>query len=96
MVVSCLSEDRPKGAQPAIDTRHIPDDIRSDADDVSETMATTDAAGGALAGTTLEQIEKRAIRETLRLTAGNREHAAKLLGIGERTLYRKLKEYGLR
>ena len=33
---------------------------------------------------------------TLRLTAGNREHAAKLLGIGERTLYRKLKEYGLR
>ena len=36
------------------------------------------------------------IRETLRLTAGNREQAAKLLGIGERTLYRKLKEYGLR
>ena len=41
-------------------------------------------------------VEKRAIRETLRLTAGNREQAAKLLGIGERTLYRKLKEYGLR
>ena len=49
-----------------------------------------------LAGTTLEQIEKRAIRETLRLTGGNREQAAKLLGIGERTLYRKLKEYGVR
>jgi two-component system response regulator HydG len=54
------------------------------------------AAQGSLAGTSLEQIEKRAIRETLRLTAGNREQAAKLLGIGERTLYRKLKEYGLR
>jgi two-component system response regulator HydG len=52
--------------------------------------------GGSLAGTSLELIEKRAIRETLRLTAGNREQAAKLLGIGERTLYRKLKEYGLR
>ncbi|MBX3405723.1 MAG: sigma-54-dependent Fis family transcriptional regulator [Phycisphaeraceae bacterium] len=49
-----------------------------------------------LAGTSLEQLEKRAIRETLRLTAGNREKAAQLLGIGERTLYRKLKEYGLR
>jgi two-component system response regulator HydG len=31
----------------------------------------------------------------LRLTAGNREEAAKMLGIGERTLYRKIKEYGL-
>ena len=53
-------------------------------------------SGGSLAGTSLEQIEKRAIRETLRLTGGNREKAAQLLGIGERTLYRKLKEYGLR
>jgi DNA-binding NtrC family response regulator len=54
------------------------------------------AAGGTLAGTTLEQLERNAIRDTLKLTGGNREHAAKLLGIGERTLYRKLKEYGLR
>ena len=37
----------------------------------------------------------RFVAETLRLTAGNREEAAKLLGIGERTLYRKIKEYGL-
>ena len=29
------------------------------------------------------------------MTNGNREEAAKLLGIGERTLYRKLKEYQL-
>ncbi len=51
---------------------------------------------GSLAGLSLEQIEKQAIRNTLRLTAGNREQAAKLLGIGERTLYRKLKEFGLK
>ncbi|MAE60416.1 MAG: sigma-54-dependent Fis family transcriptional regulator [Planctomycetaceae bacterium] len=51
---------------------------------------------GSLAGLRLEQIEKQAIRNTLRLTSGNREQAAKLLGIGERTLYRKLKEYGLK
>ena len=30
------------------------------------------------------------------MTAGNREQAAQMLGIGERTLYRKLKEYGLK
>ncbi|HYF14861.1 MAG TPA: sigma-54 dependent transcriptional regulator [Phycisphaerales bacterium] len=90
MVVVCLSEPRPQGQPPMLDTRHIPDDVRSDGDEPDAT------AGASLAGTSLEQIEKRAIRETLRLTQGNREHAAKLLGIGERTLYRKLKEYGLR
>ncbi len=47
-------------------------------------------------GMSLDQLEKQAIRETLRATAGNREQAAKMLGIGERTLYRKLKEYGLK
>jgi two-component system, NtrC family, response regulator HydG len=31
----------------------------------------------------------------LKTTRGNREEAAKLLGIGTRTLYRKIKEYGL-
>ncbi len=41
----------------------------------------------------LEEIEKYYIAETLKLTDGNREEAAKLLGIGERTLYRKIKEY---
>ncbi len=37
-----------------------------------------------------------AIRQTLAMTGGNREQASKMLGIGERTLYRKLKEYGLK
>jgi len=91
MVVMCLGEPRAQGERPMIDLRHIPDDVRADA-------AADDSAAGyaSLAGTSLEQIEKRAIRETLRLTGGNREQAAVLLGIGERTLYRKLKEYGLR
>jgi two-component system response regulator HydG len=48
-----------------------------------------------LAGISLEQAEKELIRNTLKLTGGNREQAAKILDIGERTLYRKIKEYGL-
>jgi len=96
MVVSALSEERPGGQPPMLDTRHIPEDIKSDENGHESDLPTPGGQGGSLAGTSLEQIEKRAIRETLRLTAGNREHAAKLLGIGERTLYRKLKEYGLR
>lgn len=82
-----------------LDARHIPDDIRTDdpeSDLPDSAHADTTGAAGTLAGTSLELLEKKAIRETLKLTGGNREHAAKLLGIGERTLYRKLKEYGLR
>jgi two-component system response regulator HydG len=50
---------------------------------------------GNLVGISIEQAEKELIRNTLKMTNGNREQAAKLLGIGERTLYRKIKEYGL-
>ncbi len=44
-------------------------------------------------GTSLAEAEKRMIRETLRLCEGNREKAAGVLGIGVRTLYRKMKAY---
>jgi DNA-binding NtrC family response regulator len=49
-----------------------------------------------LAGMNLAELEKKAIEETLASVHGNREQAAKILGIGERTLYRKIKEYGLK
>ncbi len=48
-----------------------------------------------LAGASLEDIEKKAILDTLAKTQGNREQAARILGIGERTLYRKIKDYNL-
>jgi len=44
-----------------------------------------------LVGQKLEDIEKYYIAETLKLTNCNREEAARLLWIGERTLYRKIK-----
>jgi two-component system, NtrC family, response regulator HydG len=56
---------------------------------------TMEAGLAALVGKPLEEIERIFITETLRLTGGNREQAAALLGIGERTLYRKIKEYNL-
>jgi len=51
---------------------------------------------GELAGMSLQQAEKELIRSTLKMVDGNREQAANILGIGERTLYRKIKEYGLK
>jgi DNA-binding NtrC family response regulator len=41
----------------------------------------------------MEEIEKEAILRTLQQTGGNRTRAADLLGIGLRTLQRKLREY---
>ena len=50
---------------------------------------------GILAGMTLAEAEKLLIRATLEATGGNRKKAARMTGMGERTLYRKIKEYGL-
>jgi two-component system response regulator HydG len=72
-----------------IELRHVPPEVQQASQQGRPT-------GGSLAGMSLEQIEKQAIRNTLRMTGGNREQAASLLGIGERTLYRKLKDYGLK
>ena len=75
-----------------------------DLDDLTEDLQSATAGGrrrrarrgvDSLVGKSLEEIEKHYIAETLKLTSGNREEAAKMLGIGERTLYRKLKEYEL-
>jgi DNA-binding NtrC family response regulator len=43
----------------------------------------------------LAALEKQAILDTLKRLNGDKLHAARLLGIGKTTLYRKLKEYGI-
>jgi two-component system response regulator HydG len=72
------------------------DDLPEELADPSEPTAEPSTASlAALVGKPLEEIDRLFITETLRLTGGNREEAAGMLGIGERTLYRKIKEYGL-
>ena len=48
-----------------------------------------------LPGTKMAEVERAVIEAALKETRGNRRRAADLLGIGERTLYRKIKEYRL-
>jgi len=48
-----------------------------------------------LIGRPLDEVERYYILKALELTHGNREEAARLLGIGERTLYRKLQQWKL-
>jgi len=62
-------------------------------------MESSPPPGGGNSGTAtsalkLVDIEKHAILEALRRTGGSRRQAARILGIGEATLYRKLKDYG--
>ena len=74
-----------------------------DEDDLPSEMAVGDSPDpavvpsgeglGSLVGRSLAEIERLFIAETLNVAAGNREEAATMLGIGERTLYRKIKDY---
>jgi two-component system response regulator HydG len=53
------------------------------------------ASSDQLTGRPLSEIERYYSEKTLEQTAGNREEAARLLGIGERTLYRMIQEWKL-
>jgi len=53
------------------------------------------AASDLAPGMSLENAECLLIQRTLEQTGGNRQETAKILGIGERTLYRKIKQYDL-
>jgi two-component system, NtrC family, response regulator HydG len=48
-----------------------------------------------LSGVAMADVERALVTNTLRDVGGNRERASQLLGISTRTLYRKIKEYGL-
>jgi DNA-binding NtrC family response regulator len=74
--------------KPELSPEDLPRDIRP---------TTAEPVGGMqnLVGIRIDQAERELIRNTLKMVNGNREQAAKILGIGERTLYRKIKEYEL-
>ena len=57
--------------------------------------ATAGASGAPALQGTLKDLEREAIRQALVACDGHRKNAAQRLGIGLRTLYDKLKEYGL-
>ncbi len=74
------------------------DDLPEELAEPGERQSTGDVSTASLSGLVgkpLEELEKLFIAETLHFVGNNREEAAKILGIGERTLYRKIKEFGL-
>lgn len=72
-----------------LDVEDLPDHIEKKSDEMP-------VSHGLMAGMTMEDAEIELIKCTLASVGGNREEAARMLGIGERTLYRKLDLYRLK
>ena len=73
------------------------DDLPGELAAAAQAHVAADATGSlnSLVGRPLEEVERLFIEETLEFTGGNREESAKMLGIGQRTLYRKIDKYNL-
>ena len=65
--------------------------VTMEIDSKADTLIRPDAIGDM----TLEDLEKEAIKRTLKFFNKNRRAAARSLGMSERTLYRKINDYGL-
>ena len=92
--VKHLLDERPTSYQEPISYIQSGNPIEQDPmeiDENSQHFIRSDAVGDM----TLEDLEEEAICRTLKYFNNNRRAAAKSLGMSERTLYRKINEYGL-
>jgi DNA-binding NtrC family response regulator len=72
----------------------LADGARVGAEDLPDDVSRPSRGGSASAGDTLAEVERAHVLALLGEENGHREKAAKRLGIGVATLYRKLKEWG--
>jgi two-component system response regulator HydG len=73
----------------------VPADLPATIRPAQAVAAAPPAGWASLVGRSAEEVEREHIRATLEAVGGNRGRAARMLGIGERTLYRKIKQYAL-
>lgn len=87
MVIFCPGDE--------ITERHLPTELRGAPPPSPQTVAApvSQAPPAPAGGVNLDELERQAILRALKETGGNKTWAAKRLGIGLRTLHRKLKEY---
>jgi len=82
---NCIQRALALGSGPEIQVRDLPSNL----------LYAMQNEGGKQRFSTLREIERDAIRQALEMAGGDRLRAAKLLGIGKTTVYRKIKEYDL-
>ncbi len=91
-----LAGGPPSRSPMEVDSRHVDwvEGQTGEEEDHQEQAPETDTIEVPV-GTDMARVEREVIRKTLQHVGGNRKKAARLLGIGERTLYRKIQMYGL-
>jgi DNA-binding NtrC family response regulator len=67
--------------------RNLPEEIRNDTQPANAIRLRV--------GMTVADAERELIRATLAELQGNKAKASRMLGLGRKTLYRKLEEYGI-
>ncbi len=79
-------------SSPEIDAALLPEEVRTERPDV-----VVPAAGPQpeQVCTRMDELEKQAVHQALRQARGNVRQAARLLGVGQATMYRKIHRYGL-
>lgn len=82
---NCVQRALALGSGSVIQVKDLPSNLLYQVRNAAESQGTP----------SLREVERRAILEALEATRGDRLRAAKLLGIGKTTIYRKLKEYGI-
>jgi DNA-binding NtrC family response regulator len=82
---NCIQRALALGSGPQIQVRDLPSNLLY--------CVGREGAGGDVLS--LKELERKAILQALDAARGDRVRAAKLLGIGKTTIYRKLKEYGI-
>ena len=82
---NCVQRALALGSGSLIQVRDLPSNLLQHAGSPTEGSAVP----------TLKEQERRAILQALETTQGDRVRAARLLGIGKTTIYRKIREYGI-
>lgn len=95
-LINCINTMVVLDQDGVLDVDDLPPELSDGLEAASEESSpAADGSLQSLVGRPLAELEKAFIAATLIYTAGNREQAAEMLGIGTRTLYRKIKEYEL-
>ncbi len=89
---NCLERACALTSGPTVHISDLPTSIQTWKAQTQPSIVASEDPGGRIL--TLAEVEKNAILQTVEQLQGDKLEAAKVLGIGKTTLYRKLKEYG--